>query len=314
MTAHCFKAFSLAVLIPILAAQVATAQNPTAGQNGNPNTVASQDPVSFEDITAKPNNTSNYYLGSMIRSDGFYARNNPLGYAVAYAYNVELWSDFVGLPGWATSENFDVIGKMVSPSNIAVWKKMPDDQKRRLVRGILEDRFGLRVHVETREEPIYALVVVEGGPKMQAVEAPQEAPQEVPQNVQSCGPSGYRLACGSYGPSGYWAWGSKGTMMQHATMQVLARFLYGLDLGRPVQDHTGLTGHYDFTLGFAPIHFSGDPEASPSGVYSGPGGPANTDVPLIFTNLQEQLGLKLEPGTGPVERYVIDHIERPLGN
>ncbi len=83
-------------------------------------------------------------------------------------------------------------------------------------------------------------------------------------------------------------------------------WLNQLNLGRPIYNHTGLEGNYDFTLQFAPIQTAASPSAAPE-----------TDAaagPSIFTALQEQLGLKLESTKGPVAVMVVGHVERPSEN
>jgi uncharacterized protein (TIGR03435 family) len=86
-----------------------------------------------------------------------------------------------------------------------------------------------------------------------------------------------------------------------ALVNVLPQFVE-----RQVIDRTGLTGIYDLTPTWTP-------EATPSllGLPQAPPPPADPDVPNIFTAVQEQLGLKLEPGRGPVEVVVIDRLEKP---
>jgi uncharacterized protein (TIGR03435 family) len=116
--------------------------------------------------------------------------------------------------------------------------------------------------------------------------------------------------------------GGRGTISFHALpITVLAQILSG-QLGRTVVDKTGLTGKYDFTWQFTPNQnqgrAGGDSQAPPGGAASG-GTPITTldpggDAADVFIQVQEQLGLKLESGKGPVEIIVIDHIERPSGN
>ena len=89
-------------------------------------------------------------------------------------------------------------------------------------------------------------------------------------------------------------------------METLAAYLSRQNLGRPVLDRTGLTGHYDFKLQFTPFPMG----AAPEDVVTSSG----STSPYIFAALEEQLGLKLEPARGPVETIVIDHIERPSEN
>ena len=113
--------------------------------------------------------------------------------------------------------------------------------------------------------------------------------------------------------------GERGAMTFHGFPVTVLVQLLSMQLGRTVVDKTGLTGTYDFSWQFTPdmSQFRGQ-----AGTQSGPGGAANGGTPTasdpegtsLFTALQEQLGLKLEAGKGPVEIIVIDHIEKPSEN
>jgi uncharacterized protein (TIGR03435 family) len=92
------------------------------------------------------------------------------------------------------------------------------------------------------------------------------------------------------------------------TIEIFARTLSGL-VGRAVEDHTGLTGEFDMSLEYTPDVTQPGPQAS-ADVTS----PDSSEAPSVFTALQEQLGLKLESRTGPVDILVIDHIEQPSEN
>jgi uncharacterized protein (TIGR03435 family) len=138
-----------------------------------------------------------------------------------------------------------------------------------MVQTLLADRFQLKFHRETRELPIYALVVAKNGAKLHAV---------------SAAGLGVGMGKGRFNGRG-------------ADMPTLASVLSN-ELGRLVFDRTGLSGFYDFTLTFEPD----DTRA------------ADTAGPSLFTALQEQLGLRLEPQKGPVETLVIDHAEKPSAN
>jgi len=85
-------------------------------------------------------------------------------------------------------------------------------------------------------------------------------------------------------------------------------------LGRTIIDKTGLTGKYDFTLRWTPDQGAGVPPVSPAGAPAGTATAPDQSGPDIFTAVQEQLGLKLEPVKGPVDVIVIDHIEKPAEN
>jgi uncharacterized protein (TIGR03435 family) len=149
-----------------------------------------------------------------------------------------------------------------------------------MLQAVLAERFQMKVHQEDREAPIYALIVAKNGSKLkEATEAGADS-----LNVE------------------------RGQIIGHSlSLQELAKGLTGGNTGRVVVDRTGLTGKYDFTLTWTP-----DQGAAPPG----PDGGATENVPgpSIFTAIQEQLGLKLEPAKGPVKTLVIDHIERPSAN
>jgi uncharacterized protein (TIGR03435 family) len=86
-------------------------------------------------------------------------------------------------------------------------------------------------------------------------------------------------------------------------------------MGRPVVDRTGITGEFEVHLDFTPDQSTaGLPGAGGPRDPGGPPLPAPNDRPSIFAAVQEQLGLKLDSGKGPVEVLVIDHVDRPSGN
>jgi uncharacterized protein (TIGR03435 family) len=146
---------------------------------------------------------------------------------------------------------------------------------RLMLQTLLTDRFQLKVHREMKERPVYALVVAKNGPKLKESAPDKEFPTTVV--------------------------GGRSTQltMTKATMEQLAiRLSDGMD--RPVLDKTGLAGHYDITLNWIPE-------------LAGPPAPDSNAV-NVFTAVQEQLGLKLEPQKAPVEILVIDHAEKPSEN
>jgi uncharacterized protein (TIGR03435 family) len=155
------------------------------------------------------------------------------------------------------------------------------DQARVILQAVLADRFRLKVHRETKDLPVYALAVGKKGPTMK-----ESAPD-------------VKFAAGFEMLPFARMTNRKTTMIQ------LAGFL-SVYAGRPVVDRTGLTGSYDFTLEWN----LDDVQQREPGV---PGG-ANPARPSLFTAVQEQLGLKLEPSRAPIEVLVIDHAEKPSEN
>ncbi len=152
-----------------------------------------------------------------------------------------------------------------------------------MLQSLLADRFKLRVHRESKQGPVFGLVMAEGGSKLPACTlhfSPSDS-TAVPPSPPHC-PAG--MSC------------VEGCM---PISLLTARLNFGLSAGRPVIDQTGLTGPFNVKLQFARM-------GSPSPL--GPVGPS------LFKAIQDQLGLKLKPTKAPVETLVIDHIERPSEN
>jgi uncharacterized protein (TIGR03435 family) len=149
---------------------------------------------------------------------------------------------------------------------------------RSMLRALLEERFGLQVHRGTKEMPVYALVVGKNGPKFK--ESAKDA-----------------VFSGHMGVNGR----NQSITGTRYTMTDLARGIQNsLMLDRPVVDRTGLTGEYDVKL-----------EATPESRYRAASEFGDTSV---FTAVQEQLGLKLEPQKAMIDVIVIDRLERPSVN
>ncbi len=197
-------------------------------------------------------------------------------------------------------------------SRYAINAKADDSAPQEVMNGpmmqaLLEDRFKLKIHRETRETPIYALTVAKGGLKLKPWEPGsciiRDLTQYPPQPIDRDGPPPCTI--GRMISRGHSEMFSPG-----ATMDELARALGGA-AGRPVIDRTGIEGRFNFKIQFTP-----DPSTVrvPPGVE--PPVAASDDAPAfpsIFTVLGD-LGLKLEPSKGPREFLVIDHIEKPSEN
>jgi uncharacterized protein (TIGR03435 family) len=174
-------------------------------------------------------------------------------------------------PAWLTTEHFDINGRFPADT--------PVPQVRQMMQDLLQERFKLSLHRETRQLPIYSLLVARNGPKIHAVEPGQPRTSGAPGRLEAT----------------------------KITMQKLADLLARM-AGAPVADATALPGAYDFVLEWSPEE-SLRTSAADGSASGGNGGPS------IFTALEEQLGLKLAGSKGPVEVLVVDHIERvPTGN
>jgi uncharacterized protein (TIGR03435 family) len=215
---------------------------------------------------------------------------------VVFAYRVH---DFqiTGGPGWIDSDRYNIDAKAEGPP--ASSQEYVALQYRRL-QTLLRDRFNLRIHRETKELPVYELTVAKGGPKLQTPNSLQREPGDFTiAPGKYCGLIGGSMASGRLQASG-------------STMADLARSLSSM-LRRTVVDKTGITGAFDLRLTFTPDR-PNVPSPDVPGYRPADGAAAADPGPDIFTAMQEQLGLKLEPAKGPVEILVIDRAERPSAN
>jgi bla regulator protein blaR1 len=226
--------------------------------------------------------------------DGLTATNFNLKELIGFAYGIEtaaLDGRIVGAPSWLTSDAYDVQAKMDGATTEALKKLNPRDRtlaRQHMFQELLADRCKLVAHWDTKGLPVYELVIAKGGPKIQ-----ESKPKE--------------LDAGGRGSMGLK--GRGGPLTAHEVPVSDLAGLLSMLLNRTVLDKTGLAGKYNFTLNWTPDE-SNDPNFFPSST----GQPPDPAGPSIFSALQEQLGLKLEAGKGPVKVIVIDHIEKPSGN
>jgi len=261
--------------------------------------------LSFDVVSIRPFRTYSGMTGCMFMPGRFTCKNAKVIWVIIRAYNV-LGILISGGPNWASSDRYDIEAKE-SDELYAELEKLPRDQRLEkqtlLLQSMLKDRFHLKVHRETKELPVYALVVAKNGPKLKATNIQSAATVVTGTDGRPRAPS-----CSIYGTS------EGGNRYQGCTVATLADFL-PLAVGRVVLDRTGLNGIYDFTLSYAD-----QDSAAVSSVPTGGGAASDNPLPLapsgpsVFTAVQEQLGLKLEPTKGPVDKIIIDHIERPTEN
>jgi uncharacterized protein (TIGR03435 family) len=216
--------------------------------------------------------------------------NYPLLLLISDAYNVPPQSSRLkGVPEWAWSARFDIEAKAAEG---AVPPGLPDavrrERMRHMLQALMADRFHIAIHRETREEPVYALVVGKNGPKLTA-----SAIEE-----KNCDEKCHSLRGGQ----------GRGIHGRAIDAADLAQFLEDF-ADRPVIDRTGLSGLFDVdTTGWLPMR--GKPGRL--GGKAEDGSDMDT-MPTMFT-VVEGLGLKLESQKAPVETIVVDRVERPSEN
>ena len=233
--------------------------------------------------------------------DGFSA-TTTVQMMIRVAYGIED-NQISGAPGWVGSEKYNVEAKMDQVTADKL-KKLGETQvmpaRQQMLQTLLADRFKLAIHRETKELPIYSLVVAKSGSKLHEAKPGDTYPNGIKAPAGLPAPHATHLM----------RMGRGELTAQGIAMDQIAHLLTQ-QIGRTVVDNTGLKGNYDFTLHWTPDQSAptlNGPSGDPDGSTSSESGPS------IFTAIQEQLGLKLESQKGPVEILVIDHIEKPSEN
>ena len=242
----------------------------------------------------------------------FTARGVTVKFLIQRAYDIR---DFqiVGAPGWVTSERYDIIAKADTPD-------LNREKLQPLLQSLLAERFNLKFHRETKDLPIYQLVVAKNGPKLKKSEVQAEGPEaDPPSKGAQPGepPAPAHSATGMPGgPRARGAMVRMGRGMVNAEMARVSEIasILAQQLGRPVVDKTGLEGLFDFKLEWTPDETMRGMSPPGDSVGHEGGQPADTSGPTIFAALQEQLGLRLESQKGPVEILVIEHIDKASEN
>jgi uncharacterized protein (TIGR03435 family) len=245
----------------------------------------------FDVVSIKLHTTGPETVRWTFENGRFTSTNVTLQMLVSTAYGPpqQPLPDFLitGAPGWSTTDRFDVNGTTMSDAALPV-----------LLRDLLETRFSLKSHFATREMPIYALVLARRdgmlGPNLRRVERDCAA---IAAGRVAGEPCGGQIHPGQVSARGV-------TMTQ--IVSGLARLMPGVE--RPVRDRTGLSGSFDMDLTWTPDR----PVVGPTP--DTPIAPIDPNSPSLFTALQEQLGLKLEPQRGQVDVLVIDSVSMPETN
>ncbi len=190
-----------------------------------------------------------------------------------------------------------------------------------MLQNLVAERFNLTLHHETKDLPLYELVVAKNGPKLKPWVEDPNAPPPAPPSPGTPPPMGKDgrpiVPPGAIMMSVSMTNGVQ-RMRMTTTKQSISRMADVLanQLGRAVIDKTGLTGEYDYSLEFSPEGLARGGLAGlpppPPGVGGPPpeNPPADQDAPSLLTAVQEQLGLKLESKKGPMDLLVIDHAEK----
>ena len=242
-----------------------------------PPMAADADP-SYEVATIKPAGPDEHRV-VQVQGVRLFTASTSLLDLMMFAYGVHE-AQVTGGPEWVKTEKFDLLIQPNMPGRPSTV------QMRAIVRKLLADRFKLVLHHAQKELAVYGIVAAKGGPKMTPTTA-----EAVATNTATAGYSEGRF------------------MVKNASMSEFASLMQryvGLD--RPIVDHTGISGKYDFKMSWTPDSLQ---------MNSNPPGRTTNDTnagPDLFTAIQEQLGLKLQPIKEPTDVLVIDSVEQPSEN
>jgi bla regulator protein BlaR1 len=301
LTAAALMAFAAPVTVGLLTA------TPSGAQASSDNSDAS---AKFESVSIKPSviNTPTYAGGNvhmvrmMVGPAGFSARNVTLRSLIQEAYGVQA-NQVLGGPEWLDTAAFDIEGKTGQPENQEFKADQAPFEKsvalnHRMLQNLLADRAKLALHKETRVLPSYELVVAGPGSKLQA--SPSKSGDLVLSDkdiVLSANgkPMGAHQMMMNVNENKV-----RAISAHEVTTDEIAQQL-SRALGVHVVNQTGLKGSYDFNLHWLDGAASGDDETASTG----------TSEPSLFTAVQEQLGLRLQPQDRPTEVLIVDHVEKP---
>ena len=244
-----------------------------------PKTMAADAPLVFDVATVKPSDPNRPGKAFTVRPPDVLTINTTLADLITMSHNIHV-RQIINGPSWMDQDKFDVTGRPQAEG-------IPNtEQLRGLIRSLLADRFKLTTHAEKRDLPAYALVVANKGGKL---------------TPNTSNPNGL---------PGLFFKGLGNLPAINATMNDFARVLTQAVLDRPVIDRTGLQGRFDFTLTWTPD----ESQFRSMGVNIPPPPADGSGPPGLFTAVQEQLGLRIDSITAPVDVFVIDRVERPSEN
>ena len=287
-------------------------------EKGAPQVPTSERKLEFDVASVRENKTSeppysNFPLGPGpvfgVKDGLMLAKNQTLLGYIFFAFKPDMLQSQqfqAQLPGWVKATSYDIEARASgSPTK---------DDMRLMMQSLLEERFHLVIHLETREAPVYALVLAKPGTLGPRIKPHPADDPDCAKTKLTKTTTGHDATCGASSPIVPMTPDDFATAVYNMPMDAIAVELgrtAGLGrvssmIGRRVVNRTGLTGSYDYMLEFAPEQeLNAQPDAS---VDSEPGGPSFTAA------VKNQLGLKLVPQKLPVEVIVVDHIERPSEN
>jgi uncharacterized protein (TIGR03435 family) len=260
---------------------------------------------SFSVVSVRPSDPKDELSHGGVDPDSYRAARTTLKEVTAYAFGLGYDHELANAPAWMSNDHFDIQGKLDGDQVADLGKLGRDDreaQMRLMVQSLLAERFHLIYHFETRELPVYSLVIAKSGLKCTRDTTSQPAVPDTarPRFRWSAAPAPPPPPPGWHPPSP----SEQSVLMQSLHLRtkgwpfwlVVASLSHQPELdGRPVIDKTGLEGPYDCEMTWSQTGSNGTGQ-------------------FFFSAVQDQLGLRLQPSKGPVEVLVIDSVQHPSAN
>jgi len=236
----------------------------------------------FEVATIKPTAPDTKHMGFTGNGRHVSALNMTVSDILSFAYSIHK-KQIIGAPAWLGTDRFDIDG-VPDVEGLANLKQMQG-----MYQKLLAERFNLTFHREKRELAVYAVTVAKSGAKLTKSKGdPDGMPDQTFTELSS----------------------RRVTLREtNATMEEFALMLVGV-MDRPVVNQTGIAGRFDFTLKWTPD----ETQFGSLGIHFSPSGDDPNAEPGLFTAMQEQAGLKMEPTKAQTDVIVIDKFERPSAN
>ena len=262
--------------IVICAANAVLGAQDAGQQPAKPAMMAKDADPDWDVVTVKPSDSDDSSSGFQVHGRQIFMERESVESMVGFGYGIHA-KQIAGAPDWALTERWNIEGV----PNVPGQPNMK--QYETLVRKLLAERFGLKVHTETRELPVYALRVAKDG----------------------AATNGKGIVKTAADPNGVLDMhdringGQRRIQVTNGSIADIALVLK-FYTDRPLVDQTGLPGRYDFQLAW-----TFDETRAPTD---------GSAAPSLFTAVQEDMGLKLEPVKAPVDVLVVDKVERPGAN
>ena len=254
--------------------------------------------VEFTAASLKPSTGDNVVAGGPFLANGEVRLINfSMRTLVAFAFPLDAFTEIVNLPPWADSERYDLVG--------AGRPGASTEERQEMVRALLGKRARLVAHFEPRDQESYSLVLARDdgqlGPGLTPSTLDCSAPPSNTPTPRDPPAADLKTAVMNRCNVLFTDPSDETSYAGGVRLQLLVRAVSAV-VGKPVIDHTGLTGYYALN-----VRFQRSPDRPASAASPDP-------APLVFTALPEQLGLKLEPDHVEGRALVIDQLERPEGN